>query len=124
MDTPLSRNKKRVQIRLLGDLEMTLGVKRKYLEFIQPPPPTMANHALYIDLVVARISTFTEYFPKELRIANDEQYHLVLVVHPNTTSQCKIKSNRFSTLFHQSDLELVISLLKEARSFVDLARSW
>ena len=131
MDPPLSSDGKRVQIRSPHHPEITLGVKRKYLEFILPPPPTMSNQPLLIDLVVDVTDPSTdlithissnEYFQKELSIADEEQYHLVLVNHRKTASESVIRCNRLSTRLHREQNHVVLSLLSEATHFLNAVR--
>ena len=124
MGPPLWSDGKRVQIRSPQDPRITLAVKRKYLEFIQPPPSTMPIQPLHIDLLVdwtysplSNVITHvlsSEHLQKELAIANDERYHLVLVNHPDIRSKSVIKSNRLTTKLHRDSL--VLTLLNEVMS--------
>ena len=56
MEPPTSSDGKRVQIRSLEDPEMTLGVKRKYLEFIQPLLSLRLSDPMFDQVVVAILS--------------------------------------------------------------------
>ena len=117
-------------IRALADIA---GCQRRDVSLKMPHPLRHpVSQKLHIDLLIPRINSFSEsvyhpeiggqsgldeYLRQELQVANDAQYHVVVVNIPESKSQATIKINRFN--MNSQNRQVLAWLFEQFALFLD-----